>query len=72
MVSHLTKVEAKLGFILKKSLMGKDSERNLVCKHTAQVMRRAILVLVQIQYELRLYVKYTQLDTQRNYLTPTC
>lgn len=32
MVSHLTKMEAKLGFILKKSLMGKDSERNLVSK----------------------------------------
>lgn len=58
MVSHVIKIEAKLG-IFEKEL----NERKIVKKissqwtDTAQVMRRASLVLVQIQYELRLYLK---------------
>lgn len=56
MVNHLIKIEAKLSFILKKSLM-RENERKSQWTDTAQVMRRAILVLVQIQPERRLYPK---------------
>lgn len=56
MVNHLIKIEAKLSFTLKKSLM-RENERKSQWTDTAQVMRRAILVLVQIQPERRLYPK---------------
>lgn len=60
-------------FYFEEQLNEKGSKRNLESVNRyCSGDKRAITVLVVLQYELRLYLKDTQLGIERNYLTPAC